>query len=190
MSFRCFSVSTTASSDISMVCVLLFAPNTFCARLTRRSSSLNDVNAFAIPYPFLSVYTGYQFCNTWSNKPMGIKPDRLLFESSPTRTRITTYCFKSSPLASSPAGSSQQRDFPASRPKHLRATKVKNRPRNLPSWGPADGAEDYRGFICHRNFIEMTRRCNDRTAEQLIGWRSTANGLRAEQPVPTWTSIV
>jgi hypothetical protein len=52
-----------------MVCVLLFAPNIFCARLTRRSSSLNDVNAFAMMYLSL-VYTAYQFCNTRSNKPV------------------------------------------------------------------------------------------------------------------------
>ena len=65
MSLRCFSVSTTASNDISIVWVLLFAPKTLWALLTSRSSSLNDVNAFAMIAPlFQCVYTHYQYRNT------------------------------------------------------------------------------------------------------------------------------
>src|SRR5438093_3409981 len=64
MSLRCFSVSTTACSDISMACVLVFAPKTLCALLTSRSSSLNDVNAFAMIHLFRFCITEYQSCIT------------------------------------------------------------------------------------------------------------------------------
>ena len=56
MSLRCFSVSTTASRDISIVSVRLFAPKTLWALLTSRSSSLSDVNAFATASPPSAVY--------------------------------------------------------------------------------------------------------------------------------------